>query len=73
VLTLNKVFVAISLNFTGSPIHPPPLGALTSVSLVPVHHSSLVPATLALDSTLAPTAPVRRLQLQPIVISDFLF
>jgi hypothetical protein len=28
VLTLNKFFVAISLSFTGSPIHPPPLGAL---------------------------------------------
>jgi hypothetical protein len=29
VLTINQVFVAISLSFTGSPIHPPPLGALT--------------------------------------------
>jgi hypothetical protein len=28
VLTINQVFVAISLSFTGSPIHPPPLGAL---------------------------------------------
>jgi hypothetical protein len=27
VLTINQVFVAISLSFTGSPIHPP-LGAL---------------------------------------------
>jgi hypothetical protein len=25
VLTINQVFVAISLSFTGSPIHPPPL------------------------------------------------
>jgi hypothetical protein len=31
VLTLNKFFVAISLSFTGSPIHPP-LGALNCVS-----------------------------------------
>jgi hypothetical protein len=30
VLTINQVFVAISLIFTGSPIHPPPLGALIS-------------------------------------------
>jgi hypothetical protein len=29
VLTINQVFVAISLSFIGSPIHPPPLGALT--------------------------------------------
>jgi hypothetical protein len=28
VLTLNQVFVARSFSFTGSPIHPPPLGAL---------------------------------------------
>jgi hypothetical protein len=30
VLTLNQSFVAISLSFAGSPIHPPPLGALNS-------------------------------------------
>jgi hypothetical protein len=30
VLTLNQVFVALSSSFTGSPIHPPPLGALRS-------------------------------------------
>jgi hypothetical protein len=31
VLTLNQVFVALSLSFTGSPIHPP-LGALSMAS-----------------------------------------
>jgi hypothetical protein len=34
VLTLNQVFVALSLSFTGSPIHPP-LGALTFVIFWP--------------------------------------
>jgi hypothetical protein len=29
VLTIKQVFVAISLSFTGSPIHPPPLCALS--------------------------------------------
>jgi hypothetical protein len=33
VLTINQVFVAISLIFTGSPIHPP-LGALTFAQLL---------------------------------------
>jgi hypothetical protein len=34
VLTLNQVLVAISLSFTGSPIHPPPLGALTYITFL---------------------------------------
>jgi hypothetical protein len=33
VLTLNQSFVAVSLSFTGSPIHPPPLGALSHVQV----------------------------------------
>jgi hypothetical protein len=32
VLTLNQSFCGLSLSFTGSPIHPPPLGALSVIS-----------------------------------------
>jgi hypothetical protein len=33
VLTLNQVLWLKFLRFTGSPIHPPPLGALTHIYL----------------------------------------
>jgi hypothetical protein len=52
VLTINQVFVAISLSFTGSPIHPP-LGALSSD-----YHKEYQRRWKRLENTVMPLAGV---------------